>query len=55
MEAGITKSNNCNVYGDENDACLIAMEAGINRLIIATYPVMKMMPVSLQWKLELLK
>jgi len=52
MEAGITISNYCNVYGDENDVCFIAMEAGINRQIIATYPVMKIARVSLQWKRE---
>ena len=37
MVAGITISNYCNVYGDENDACFIAMEAGINRQINYCY------------------
>ena len=40
MEAGITKSNYCNVYGDENDACFIATEEGISKVISAVYPVM---------------
>ena len=52
MEAGITISNYCYVSSDENDACFIAMEAGINRQIIAMYSVMKMRRVSLQWKRE---
>ena len=34
MVAGITISNYyCNVYGVENDACFIAMEAGITKVI----------------------
>ena len=51
MEAGITISNYCSLYDDESDACFIAMKAGISRvgLITATYPVMKMTRVSLQW------
>ena len=49
MKAEITISNYCNAYDDENDACLMAMEAGISRVITATYPVIKMTRVSLQW------
>jgi len=40
---------------DKSDACFIAIEAGITKVITATYPVMKMLRVSLQWKSELLK
>jgi len=52
MAAGITKTYNCNVPRDENDAGFMAMEAGITKVITAAYPVMKMTRVSLQWKLE---
>ena len=38
--------------GDENDASINAMEAGITKVVTATYPVMKMTRVSLQWKRE---
>jgi len=54
MEAGITISNYCDVSSDENDACFIAMEAGITKviteIIVASYTVMKMTRASLQWK-----
>ena len=52
MEAGITISTCCNVSGDENDASITAMEAGITKVVTAAYPVMKMTRVSLQWKRE---
>ena len=52
METGITISICCNVSGDENDASITAMEAGITKVVTATYPVMKMTRVSLQWKRE---
>jgi len=52
MEAGITKSYYCNGTPDVNDACLIAMEAGIYMIITATHPVMKIKLVSQQSKLE---
>ena len=35
MLAGITISNYCNVWDDENDACFIEIEAGISRVITA--------------------
>ena len=40
------------VFGDENDACFNAVEAGITKVITATYPVMKTTRVSFKWKLE---
>ena len=65
METGITISACCNVSGDENDASITAMEAGITisftameagivKVVTATctYTVMKMTRVSLQWKRE---
>src|SRR6218665_730514 len=52
MEAGITKGYYCNETPDVNDACLIAMEAGIYMIITATHPVMKITRVSLQSKLD---
>jgi len=51
VEAGVTISIYCDVSGDENDA----MEAGITKVVTATYPVMKMRRISLQWKREELK
>ena len=42
MEAGITVNNYCCVSIDENDACFIANEAGIAKVISAAYPLMKM-------------
>ena len=36
------------VSSDENDACFIAMEAGIIKVITATYTLMKMMCFSLE-------
>ena len=36
MKAEITISNYCNVYGDENDACFSAMEAGINYCYVSS-------------------
>ena len=54
MKAGITISKCCNVSGDENGAytCLTAVEAGMTKVITATYPVMKITRVSLQSKLD---
>jgi len=54
VEAGITTSaiNKCNVSGDENDACYTAMEVRITKIITATYPMIKITRVSLQWKWE---
>ena len=45
MEAGITKIITAD---DENNAFFTAMEAGLRRVITATYPMMKIMRVSLQ-------
>jgi len=36
----------------KNGACFIAMEAGISKVITATYKLMKMICFSLQWKRE---
>jgi len=43
MKAKITVSNQCSVSRDENEACFSAMEAGIDKVITASYPVMKIM------------
>src|SRR6218665_1230913 len=42
VETVVTLSTCCNVSGDENDASITAMEAGITKVVTAAYPVMKM-------------
>ena len=61
--SGNNRGSYCCLYSDENDACFTAMEAGITisfaamkagitKVVTATYTVMKMTRVSMQWKRE---